>query len=84
MIELGLIDKTSTLSERDPSQLAWTDAEHKAWEAKRMAVYAAQIDCMDQGIGRIIAELERTGQLENTVIMFLADNGGCAETITDG
>jgi arylsulfatase len=47
-----------------------------------MEVYAAQIDIMDQGIGRIIAELERTHQLENTVIMFLSDNGACAEMIS--
>jgi arylsulfatase len=44
-----------------------------------MEVYAAQIDRMDQGIGLIIEELERTGQLDNTLIFFLADNGGCAE-----
>ena len=47
--------------------------------ALRMAIYAAQIDRVDQGIGRITAALKRTGQLENTIIFFLADNGGCAE-----
>ncbi|HWH70311.1 MAG TPA: sulfatase/phosphatase domain-containing protein, partial [Candidatus Sulfotelmatobacter sp.] len=40
-----------------------------------------QIDCMDQGIGRLIAALEKTGQLENTLLFFLQDNGGCAEPI---
>ena len=44
-----------------------------------MAVYAAQIDCVDQNIGRLVAKLKATGQFENTLIMFLADNGGCAE-----
>ena len=45
-----------------------------------MEVYAAMIDRMDQGIGRIVAELKRTGRLDNTLILFLQDNGGCAET----
>ena len=46
-----------------------------------MEVYSAQVDRMDQGIGRIIKALEDTRQLENTIIMFLADNGGCAEEL---
>ncbi|MEO8354200.1 MAG: sulfatase-like hydrolase/transferase, partial [Chthoniobacteraceae bacterium] len=41
--------------------------------------YAAQVDRMDQGIGRVIEELRLTGQLDNTAIFFLQDNGGCAE-----
>ena len=49
-----------------------------------MEVYAAQIDRMDQGIGRIIAALEETGQIENTLIIFLSDNGACAEDIPEG
>ena len=49
-----------------------------------MEVYAAQIDRMDQGIGRIISALERNGQLDNTVVIFLADNGACAEDIPQG
>jgi len=44
-----------------------------------MEVYAAMIDSMDQGIGRIVAQLEQQGQLDNTLILFLQDNGGCAE-----
>jgi arylsulfatase len=46
-----------------------------------MQVYAAMIDIMDQGIGRIITALEKKGILENTVIFYLHDNGGCAETL---
>ena len=46
-----------------------------------MAVYAAMIDRMDQGIGRLVAELRRTGRLDNTLILYLQDNGGCAEGI---
>jgi arylsulfatase A-like enzyme len=59
----------------------WQDVSNKAWEARSMEVYAAMIDSMDQGIGRIIDQLEATGELENTLIFFLQDNGGCAEGI---
>ncbi len=72
--ELGLLGDT-TLAPRDPAVAPWEDAPHKDWEAERMAVYAAQIDCMDQNIGRILAALKETGQEDNTVIMFLSDNG---------
>ncbi|MCA9426438.1 MAG: sulfatase-like hydrolase/transferase, partial [Candidatus Omnitrophica bacterium] len=53
----------------------WEEAEHKDWEAERMAVYAAQVDCLDQNIGRILGTLEEIGAEENTVVMFLSDNG---------
>ena len=76
-----MIKDSWDLSPRDASQVPWEEAENKAWQQRRMEVYAAQIDCMDQGIGRIIATLERNGELENTLILFLADNGGCAEEL---
>ena len=44
-----------------------------------MEVYAAMIDCMDQGIGQIVGALKETGRFDNTLILFLQDNGGCAE-----
>lgn len=49
--------------------------EEKALEARKMEVYAAMVDRMDQNVGRVIAELKRTGKYEDTVIVFLADNG---------
>ena len=79
--KLGIINENVVLTQRDENVPDWnslTDAEKKVWDA-RMAVYAAQIDCMDQGIGQIIATLKKNGELENTVILFLSDNGGCAE-----
>ena len=81
MLSMGLLDKRWKLTTRDRAAMAWKDvpAERKADMALRMAIYAAQIDRVDQGIGRITAALKRTGQLENTIIFFLADNGGCAE-----
>jgi arylsulfatase len=78
-VELGLIDEQWPLTERDPKVPAWDEAKNKDWQARRMAVYAAQIDRMDQGIGRIVGALEQTGQLENTLILFLSDNGGAQE-----
>lgn len=49
--------------------------EEKAIEARKMEVYAAMVDRMDQNVGRVVAELKRTGQYDNTLIVFLADNG---------
>lgn len=81
LVASGILDAQWKLSGRDPRQPAWTDAEHRQWLAQCMEVYAAQIDRMDQGIGRILAALEQSGELENTLVIFLADNGACAEDI---
>ncbi len=83
LVASGILDARWKLTDRDPTQPPWTQAEHKEWLARCMEVYAAQIDRMDQGIGRIVAALERTGQLDNTLIIFLADNGACAEDIPE-
>ena len=80
MQKMGLIDNSMDLSPRDPKIPSWEDAENKELMALKMAVYAAQIDRMDQGIGKIIQKLKESGKYENTLIMFLSDNGGCAET----
>lgn len=84
LVRAGLLDARWALSERDPSQPAWSQARERAWLLQCMEVYAAQVDRMDQGIGRIVRALEETGQLENTLIIFLADNGACAEDIPEG
>ena len=81
MVEMGMIDSDWPLSPRDNRAETWEDTENKEWQAERMAVYAAQIDCIDQGIGRIVQTLEKRDALDNTLILFLADNGGCAETL---
>ncbi len=57
----------------------WSKVENKEWEARCMEVYAAMIDNMDQGIGRLLAALRANGQFENTLIVYLQDNGACAE-----
>ncbi|GAA4093757.1 arylsulfatase [Mucilaginibacter panaciglaebae] len=81
MIKLGLIDpKTTKLSPRWHDDLKWENNPDKDWDAQAMAVHAAMVDCMDQGIGRIISALKQTGQLDNTLIVFLSDNGASAES----
>ncbi|NOX97135.1 MAG: sulfatase-like hydrolase/transferase [Nitrospirae bacterium] len=81
MIEMGIIHRSWKLTERDPCVPRWEEADHKDWQVRRMEVYAAQIDRMDQGIGRILQALKDSGQSDNTLIVFLSDNGGCAEEI---
>lgn len=80
MIKLGLIDPGKTkLPGRWKDDLQWENNPTKEWDARAMAVHAAMIDRMDQGIGRIINTLKQTGQLDNTLILFLSDNGASAE-----
>ncbi len=76
--KMGLIRPDCELS---PQAGDWEKVEHKAWEARCMEVYAAMIDRMDAGIGRIVNQLEKDHLLDNTLILFLQDNGGCAEAI---
>jgi arylsulfatase len=78
MKELGVIGDW----ELSPGAARWhgVDDATRPWELRCMEVYAAMVDSMDQGIGRIVESLKATGQLENTLILYLQDNGGCAET----
>jgi arylsulfatase len=82
LVEMGVIDDAWALTERDAEVPPWTDALNKEWEDHRMAVYAAQIDQMDRGIGRILSKVRELDAEENTLVLFLADNGGCAELMT--
>jgi arylsulfatase len=75
-------------------QTGWADKTNPAWDslsadrradlARRMAVYAAMIDRMDQNIGRVLADLRSHGELDNTLVIFLSDNGACAEWDPNG
>lgn len=80
----GIIGSDTVLSERDPHVPSWADTPHKEWEASRMRVYAAQVSRMDRGIGLILDELERQQVLDETLVVFLADNGACAEPLPNG
>lgn len=80
-IEMGLVASRWPLTPRDTEAPAWTEAPNQDWQDYRMAVYAAMIDRLDQGVGRIRKQLQATGKEDNTLILFLSDNGGCAEEI---
>lgn len=80
-IELGIVNPKWPMTERDSRVPAWAEATDKEWQERRMEVYAAMVDSMDQGVGRIVDALRRTGQEQNTLILFMADNGGCAEEL---
>jgi len=81
MIKMGLIDEKWAMTERDPESYPWEEEELKEWRSRCMEVYAAMVDNMDQGIGRIVNSLKQKGEMDNTLIFFLQDNGACAETI---
>ena len=77
MKELGIVSKDTVFSPRLPTIPAW-DAltpEQKKLSARRMEVYAAMLANMDHHIGRLVDHLKQTGQYENTVVVFLSDNG---------
>ena len=79
-LEIGLFDEGSVpLSE--PEHQAWTalSDEQRKNEALRMQIHAAMVDRMDQNVGRLIAKLRVTGKLDNTLIIFLVDNGSSHE-----
>lgn len=81
--ELGIAPPSATLSPRDPVARAWADvpeAERVEWD-RRMAVHAAMIECMDRGIGRVLESVRKIGAAENTLVVFLSDNGASAEAL---
>jgi len=82
LIELGLIEDGWALSDQDEAAADWDalDEEQKREMDHKMAIYAAQIDRMDQGIGKVMEALRRKGCEGDTLVMFLSDNGACHES----
>lgn len=81
LLELGLIEECFGISEPDDKVADWdtlTDEQKDDVDLK-MAIYAAQIDCMDRGVGRVVDALQRNGYDDDTLVMFLSDNGACWE-----
>lgn len=78
-IAMGLVDPSWELPPPGREVTPWDEIDNQPYFAELMAVYAAMIDRMDQGIGRILNTLDEQGIVDNTVVMFLSDNGGCAE-----
>jgi arylsulfatase A-like enzyme len=92
-IAMGMVDKEWGLSPRafnpalndGESRVGpWTSAPAKAWQARRMAVYAAMIENMDRGVGKILDEIAAKGIDRNTMVIFLSDNGACQEQVQPG
>jgi arylsulfatase A-like enzyme len=79
---LGLIDPAWKVAPQVGG--SWSEVKNREFETRCMEVFAAMIDCLDQGIGRVVTELKQSGQFENTLFLFLQDNGGCAETMGRG
>ncbi len=75
---LGIVAANTRLTPRHPESYAWEEANQEDMDL-RMAVYAAMVHRMDQGVGAILAALRETGKADNTLVLFLSDNGGCAE-----
>ena len=80
-IELGLIDGKWPLSPPTPGIPSWEslDDEKKDEMDLKMSVYAAMVDRVDQNIGKLVKYLKESGRFENTLILFLSDNGACQE-----
>lgn len=72
----GLVRPEWEITPRDPRVPAWQSASFQPWEQRRMEVYAAQIDKLDQNVGKIVDKLRQLRILENTLIFFMSDNGG--------
>jgi arylsulfatase len=81
MKQLGIINPECRLSPRDANVPEWdslSPGEKDMWDL-RMAVYAAMIDRLDRNIGRVLDRIDQMGELRNTLVIFLSDNGGCHE-----
>ncbi|UCD61323.1 MAG: arylsulfatase [Flavobacteriaceae bacterium] len=82
MKEMGLANEEWELSPRDSFVQPWSEnVPDKAWELANMETYAAMTTLMDEGIGKVVEALKAKGQLENTIIFYLQDNGACAEEL---
>jgi len=79
MTSMGLIDKAWEMTVRDAVPWETLAAEKKDEMDLRMSIYAAQVDRMDQNIGKFVTALDELDELDDTLIFFLSDNGGCAE-----
>lgn len=82
MKKIGLTKTEWELTPRDSLIQPWSeDIPDKEWELANMETYAAMITLMDEGIGKVVDALKAKGELENTLIIYLQDNGACAEEL---
>jgi arylsulfatase A-like enzyme len=88
-VDTALSPRSRIPGNRFNAETGWANKDNPAWDslpadrradlARRMAVYAGMVDRMDQAVGRVVADLKKNEELENTLIIFLSDNGACAE-----
>jgi arylsulfatase len=85
-IEMGLVDARWPLTPRAPNSPAWesVSADQRQRFDHMMAIYAAMIDTMDRSVGMLVDGLRERGVLDNTLILFVSDNGGNAESGPNG
>lgn len=86
-VQSGLIDPTTCkLSERPSIVPAWDSLndEKKKWESDRMAAYAGMVDRLDREVGRLVDHLKSQGVFDNTMLIFVSDNGACPFDRTKG
>lgn len=82
MKKMGLAKDEWLMTPRDSFVAPWSeDIPDKEWELANMETYAAMTTLMDDGIGQVVEALKAKGQLENTLIIYLQDNGACAEEL---
>jgi arylsulfatase len=79
MVDRGIVDPAWKLPPLDPEAVSWESVADKELMDRKMAVYAAQIFRLDAGVGRIMARLRQLSLEENTLVLFLSDNGACHE-----
>lgn len=84
LVDEGLITADTELSGRDPSQPAWKDESDKSWQASRIEVYSAQLAALDRAVGTVLDAVDRAGIGDDTLVLFISDNGGCAEELPIG
>ncbi len=83
MLGDGVLQQKWDISPRDEDARPWDTVADPNWEAQRMAAYAAMIDSLDQNIGRVLTHLKTYNIYDDTLILFLSDNGGCAEFMAE-
>lgn len=85
-VEMGLIEPKWALSERPPASPAWDTLSRQEQDRfdHMMAIYAGMISAVDKSVGMVVDGLKQRGVLDNTLLLFLSDNGGNAESGPDG
>lgn len=81
--QLGIVAADTKISKKDEDIYDWNRLSYdqrQQW-AKKMEVFAAMVDRMDQGVGKVLEKLEQTGEINNTIIFFVSDNGAPAEDL---